>query len=57
MLTTKKSRQHLICKKHFPSKFSPLYKGRIMNSLLGYFPIISLLNNAAFTLVAVLYSR
>lgn len=57
MLTTKKSRQHLICKKHFPSKFSPLYKGIIMNSRLGYFPIIPLLNNAAFTLVAVLYSR
>ena len=57
MLTTTKSRQHLICKKHFPSRFSPHYKGRIMNSLLGYFPIIPLLNNAAFALVAVLYSR
>lgn len=38
MLAAKKSRQHLICKKHFLSKFSPLYKGRIMNSRLGYFP-------------------
>ena len=38
MLTTEKSRQHLIYKKHFPSKISTLYKGRIMNSRLGYFP-------------------
>ena len=56
MLAAKESRQHLIYK-NIPSKNSTLYKGRIMNSRLGYFPIISLLNNAAFALVAILNSR
>lgn len=38
MLAAKESRQHLIYIKTFPSRFSTLYKGRIMNSRLGYFP-------------------
>ena len=37
MLTTKKVASTLYIKT-IPSRFSTLYKGRIMNSRLGYFP-------------------
>ena len=57
MLTAKKVASTLLYIKSFPWGFSPLYKGELHVTGFGVSPIISLLNNSAFALVAVLNSR
>ena len=57
MLAAKESRQHLIYKNISLRNSLLSIKGELWIHVWGISPIISLLNNAAFALVAVLYSR